>query len=233
MTIAPIDLSRLTPREREVYRLTLEGISNAAVGQRLKISTRTVEGHLLRVRRVLGLQRIVSPTLRPRTAQARPSPIKAPDLSVLSARQRQVYDLVVGEGMTSAAAAARLKVSTGTVESHRTRIAARLAGYRQHPTLKPRRAGRVAQHADSLVLVTDLRGVPGSILKAARTALGWTIQRAAAKTGISSVTLSKIEAGKSRATVGPADEPILSAYLRAGATIHRGDDAFWLAVRRR
>ena len=57
--------------------MTLEGISNAAVGQRLKISTRTVEGHLLRVRRVLGLQRIVSPTLRPRTVQASPSPIKA------------------------------------------------------------------------------------------------------------------------------------------------------------
>ena len=198
MTTAPIDLSRLTPREREVYRLTLEWISNAAVGRRLKISTRTVEGHLLRVRRVLGLQRIVSPALRPRTAPASPSPIEPPDLTVLSARQRQVYELVVGEGMTSAAAAARLEDRcTGTVESHRVRIAARLAGYPQRPTLQPGRAGRVAQHADSLTLVTDLRGVPGSILKAARTALGWTIQRAAGKTGISGVTLSKIEAGKS------------------------------------
>ncbi|HZK73072.1 MAG TPA: helix-turn-helix transcriptional regulator [Clostridia bacterium] len=102
-----------------------------------------------------------------------------------------------------------------------------------HAETQPGRAGRVAQHPDSLTLVTDLRGVPGSILKAARTALGWTIQRAAGKTGISSVTLSKIEAGKSRANVGPADEPILSAYLRAGVTIHRGDDAFWVSVHKR
>ncbi len=116
MTHSPIDLTRLTPREREVYLLALDGLTNAEIGRRLKISPRTAEGHRQRIHRVLGLQRIASPTLRPRTAQASPSPIEAPDLSVLSARQRQVYELVVGEGMTSAAAAAHLQISTGTVE---------------------------------------------------------------------------------------------------------------------
>lgn len=45
----------LTPREREVLALMSEGLSNAAVVDRLVLSTRTVEGHVAEVYRKLGL----------------------------------------------------------------------------------------------------------------------------------------------------------------------------------
>ena len=48
-------LSELTGREREVLAGIAEGLSNAAIGQRLFISDRTVEIHAQRVFRKLGL----------------------------------------------------------------------------------------------------------------------------------------------------------------------------------
>ena len=46
--------SQLTVREREVVRLAARGLANKAIGQRLGISPRTVEGHLNHVFEKLG-----------------------------------------------------------------------------------------------------------------------------------------------------------------------------------
>lgn len=43
------DPVRLTPREREVVQLIAEGLSNRAIGERLVISVRTVDGHVERI----------------------------------------------------------------------------------------------------------------------------------------------------------------------------------------
>ena len=46
----------LTPREREVMHLVLEGRNNTDIGQRLTISLRTVEYHRSNVMKKLGLR---------------------------------------------------------------------------------------------------------------------------------------------------------------------------------
>jgi DNA-binding NarL/FixJ family response regulator len=46
----------LTSREREVAELAAEGLSSKAIGQRLFVSTRTVESHLLRIYAKLGVR---------------------------------------------------------------------------------------------------------------------------------------------------------------------------------
>ena len=51
---APDRASQLTVREREVVRLAARGLANKAIGQRLGISPRTVEGHLNHVFEKLG-----------------------------------------------------------------------------------------------------------------------------------------------------------------------------------
>ena len=48
-------LRRLSPREREVLRLTAEGYRSAEVGRRLEISPKTVDTHRARLMRKLGL----------------------------------------------------------------------------------------------------------------------------------------------------------------------------------
>ncbi|MFZ4895390.1 LuxR C-terminal-related transcriptional regulator [Plantibacter sp. Mn2098] len=45
----------LTPREHEVSRCVAEGLSNAAIGERMGISVRTVETHLRNVKRKIGV----------------------------------------------------------------------------------------------------------------------------------------------------------------------------------
>jgi DNA-binding NarL/FixJ family response regulator len=47
--------SSLTSRERDVLRLVAEGMSNRAIGETLKISSRTVEAHRSRVMLKLNL----------------------------------------------------------------------------------------------------------------------------------------------------------------------------------
>jgi DNA-binding NarL/FixJ family response regulator len=48
-------LSVLTPRERDVLSLMAEGRTNAAIGQRLFLSEKTVEGNVRRIFDKLGL----------------------------------------------------------------------------------------------------------------------------------------------------------------------------------
>jgi DNA-binding CsgD family transcriptional regulator len=45
----------LSDREKEVVRLVAEGMSNQAIGERLKISVRTVEAHRSRIMLKLNL----------------------------------------------------------------------------------------------------------------------------------------------------------------------------------
>lgn len=48
-------LDKLSPREREVARLIVEGLPNKSIGQRLDISERTVQVHRLHVMEKLGI----------------------------------------------------------------------------------------------------------------------------------------------------------------------------------
>lgn len=47
---------RLTPREREVFHLTVEGGTSREIGDRLSISSRTVEKHQAHIREKLGVR---------------------------------------------------------------------------------------------------------------------------------------------------------------------------------
>jgi two-component system, NarL family, response regulator NreC len=49
------DLDRLTPREREVLQLIAEGHTNKAIGQRLGLSTKTVDVHRTNIMKKLDL----------------------------------------------------------------------------------------------------------------------------------------------------------------------------------
>lgn len=48
-------IEQLTPAEREIVSLLCEGLTNPQIAHRLTVSARTVQGHLLRVFRKLGV----------------------------------------------------------------------------------------------------------------------------------------------------------------------------------
>ncbi|MTD43809.1 response regulator [Conexibacter sp. W3-3-2] len=52
---APDPLAELSPREREVLGLLVEGLPNKLIARRLEISEKTVKSHLTRIFRVLGV----------------------------------------------------------------------------------------------------------------------------------------------------------------------------------
>ena len=55
----PFDLyETLTARERQILQLSAEGQSSGAIGERLSISSRTVEAHRANLMRKLGLHKM-------------------------------------------------------------------------------------------------------------------------------------------------------------------------------
>jgi DNA-binding NarL/FixJ family response regulator len=56
-TNSPDFYRRLTPRERDVYQLSAEGLTCIEIAQRLKISRRTAEAHRANMMRKLGFSR--------------------------------------------------------------------------------------------------------------------------------------------------------------------------------
>lgn len=50
----PKRLDRLTPREREIYRLRTEGYSKRMIANRLLITFRQVEDHIVQMRAKIG-----------------------------------------------------------------------------------------------------------------------------------------------------------------------------------
>lgn len=52
---APDPLAELSPREREVLGLLVEGLPNKLIARRLEISEKTVKSHLTRIFRMLGV----------------------------------------------------------------------------------------------------------------------------------------------------------------------------------
>ena len=48
-------IDELSPREREVFRLIVRGLKNAAIGRALCISEKTVETHRTRIMKKLGV----------------------------------------------------------------------------------------------------------------------------------------------------------------------------------
>ena len=53
--LAESGIGRLTPRERQVVELAAGGATNQQIADRLVVSVRTVEGHVLRACQKLGL----------------------------------------------------------------------------------------------------------------------------------------------------------------------------------
>ncbi len=51
---------RLTKRELEIMELTWEGLSAKEIGQRLSISSKTVEFHRVHIRKKLGVDSMIS-----------------------------------------------------------------------------------------------------------------------------------------------------------------------------
>lgn len=100
----------LTDREREIAVLAAEGHSNRTIASTLFISDRTVQSHVSRALRALGVDsRTGIPSIV--TTATR---IEAPPLTE---RQQQVARLVAS-GMSNAAIAAELGISAKTVEKH-------------------------------------------------------------------------------------------------------------------
>ncbi|MDM8348351.1 response regulator transcription factor [Pseudomonas sp. sp1636] len=55
VSLPAVAADELTPREREVLQMLVQGLSNKAIARTLEISVRTVETHRLSIRRKLGI----------------------------------------------------------------------------------------------------------------------------------------------------------------------------------
>lgn len=55
MPSSMLDLTRLTPRQREVYDLLAGGLTNKEIAEELRISARTAQFHASAVLRLLGV----------------------------------------------------------------------------------------------------------------------------------------------------------------------------------
>lgn len=110
-------VSALSARELEVATLAAEGFTSRHIAQSLFLSERTVQTHLRRAMRAMGVDtRVALPAaLGVVMAAARSQPLATP--GELTQRQRAVADLVY-EGYTNAEIAAELGISVKTVEKH-------------------------------------------------------------------------------------------------------------------
>ncbi|WP_378148351.1 LuxR C-terminal-related transcriptional regulator [Cnuibacter sp. UC19_7] len=104
------DRSVMTPRQRAVATLLVEGHSNAAIGQVLFLSARTVQTH------VEDILRITDSHTRAQAAGVLGGQ-RAVDARVLTARQREVASLAAA-GRRNAEISAALGVGEKTVERH-------------------------------------------------------------------------------------------------------------------
>ena len=103
----------LSERELEVAALAAEGFTNRHIAQSLFLSERTVQVHLGRAMRAMGVaHRAALPGAIGGLASA-----DEPDQPPLTARQREVSELI-HEGLTNAEIAARMSISVKTVEKH-------------------------------------------------------------------------------------------------------------------
>ncbi len=101
----------LSDREREIAVLVAEGHTNRSIGSTLFLSERTVQTHLSRILRVLGLP---SRTAIPAALGVGSS---TPDAPPLTERQEQIARLVAA-GHSNAQIAGELGISVKTVENH-------------------------------------------------------------------------------------------------------------------
>lgn len=126
-------LASLSPRQRQVFDLVVNGHTGEAAAAALGISIRTLETHRLAIRQKLDVHSlsqlrafaeaagVVVASLLP----AGESPTRL--IAQLGHRERQVFDLVV-EGRTGAEIAAVLGISEKTVETHAGRVSRKLFG---------------------------------------------------------------------------------------------------------
>jgi DNA-binding NarL/FixJ family response regulator len=101
----------LSDREREIAILVAEGHTNRSIGSTLFLSERTVQTHLSRILKVMGLpSRTAIPAALGLGTHARETP-------VLTSRQEQIAELVA-RGFPNATIASELGISVKTVENH-------------------------------------------------------------------------------------------------------------------
>ncbi|ARJ06560.1 hypothetical protein GCM10010988_18260 [Cnuibacter physcomitrellae] len=104
------DRSVMTSRQRAVATLLVEGHSNAAIGQVLFLSSRTVQTHVEDILRITGS--------RTRSQAARVlGVLRVVDARALTARQREVAELAAA-GRRNAEISAAIGVGEKTVERH-------------------------------------------------------------------------------------------------------------------
>ncbi|MBK3558083.1 response regulator transcription factor [Streptomyces sp. MBT56] len=59
-------MSELTPREREIFRLMVSGISNAEIADACSLSQKTVKFHVSNILRKLGMKNRIQAVVRAR-----------------------------------------------------------------------------------------------------------------------------------------------------------------------
>lgn len=103
-----------TPRERTVFELLQQGLTDAAIADRLGIGLRSAETYASRVLNKAGIQRAhLAPAVRGR------------DTSGLTRRERQIADLL-RRGLSNAEIADSLAIGVRTAETHVSEILRKL-----------------------------------------------------------------------------------------------------------
>jgi DNA-binding NarL/FixJ family response regulator len=107
----------LTYRERQVALLIAQGLTNREIGAALAIAERTVDTHVGRILRRLGL--------RARTQIAAWAAEHRLVAAILTGREQQIA-LLIAEGRTNREIAATLAIAERTVDTHVGRIRSKL-----------------------------------------------------------------------------------------------------------